>query len=636
VLAVLALAILLDAYRQTYRVYADVKSVQPQLQQAKQSLSRGNVPPNQVFDEASASAARAKADLDNADFAYHWVAALPGLGRPMEAVKWAAAAAGQEAQAARELRGLIVAVLGDNSVKSGLSKSSLPIYKDGAINVQLLDSLTPRLTKLLGHLRAGEADVRRIPSIPLPWIGPKIEKTRATVISDSAQAIALIQKGISSVKLLPSLLGAHGTRTYFMALQNSVDQRGTGGAVLGYAILQSINGKLHLLSGGGINAIDEKLLGTSILLSPEVTWYLRTAGVRERVNNGENYSPGFPAAARAWAKLVQEATGLHVDGAIAIDPFAIRDALQGQGALDIPAYKGRIDASNVVQIVAHDQYSLSKEAQKALPEQLVAGAYKILKHPKNFFKMASGMGQAVSHRNVQMWSADPQEQALITKLGWSGDLTSTKGDYATLAYNKRIRGKQDYWTQENINYNVNVRPSGAVDSTYSVKVSDEIPPGEPSRMVPHVTPYGLNVAMLNLYVPKRAHFESVSPNDKQFPTDFIKPDAYVKYVRPRGFRQHLEGPYRVFTQTVTPYPGHPGVVQFRYEVPDAIQRTAAGRVYELTIDSQPLFRHAIVNVTVHLPKGTHVKSAGPGWKVNGSTIRMKLTLTGDVTTKIVF
>ena len=345
-------------------------------------------------------------------------------------------------------------------MKGGLSKGSLPIYKDGAINVQLLDSLTPRLTKLLGHLRAGEADVRRIPSIPLPLIGSKIAKTKARALSDSAQAIALIQKGISSVKLLPSLLGAHGTRTYFMALQNNVDQRGTGGAVLGYALLQSVDGKLHLLSGGGINTLDNKLLGTSIPLSRAATWYLRTAVVPERINNGENYSPDFPVAARAWAKLVHEATGLHVDGAIAIDPFAIRAALQGQGALDIPAYKGRIDASNVVQIVAHDQYSLSRKAQKALPKELVAGAYKILKHPKNFFKMASGMGQAVSHRNVQMWSADPQEQALITTLGWSGGLTQTKGDYATMAYNKRIRGKQDYWTQENINYNVNVRTSG--------------------------------------------------------------------------------------------------------------------------------------------------------------------------------
>ena len=98
---------------------------------------------------------------------------------------------------------------------------------------------------------------------------------------------------------------------------------------------------------------------------------------------------------------------------------------------------------------------------------------------------------------------------------------------------------------------------GAVDSTYTVKVSDEIPPGEPGRMIPHVAPYGLNVAMLNLYVPKRAHFQSVSPNYQQFPTDFIIPDAYVKYVRPRGFRQHIEGLYRVFTQTVTPYPGIP-------------------------------------------------------------------------------
>jgi hypothetical protein len=33
----------------------------------------------------------------------------------------------------------------------------VPIYKNGAINVALLDGLAPRLTRLIGHLEAGAA-----------------------------------------------------------------------------------------------------------------------------------------------------------------------------------------------------------------------------------------------------------------------------------------------------------------------------------------------------------------------------------------------------------------------------------------------------------------------------------------------
>ena len=41
IVVVLAFAVVLDAYWQTYRVYADIKNVQPQLQSAKASLDRG-------------------------------------------------------------------------------------------------------------------------------------------------------------------------------------------------------------------------------------------------------------------------------------------------------------------------------------------------------------------------------------------------------------------------------------------------------------------------------------------------------------------------------------------------------------------------------------------------------------------
>ena len=74
--------------------------------------------------------------------------------------------------------------------------------------------------------------------------------------------------------------------------------------------------------------------------------------------------------------------------------------------------------------------------------------------------------------------------------------------------------------------------------------------------------------------------------------------------------------YRVFTQTVTPYPGHPRTVQFRYSVPGVVQQMPDGRVYRLSVNAQPLFHPASMNITVHLPKGSDVSAAGPGWTVD--------------------
>jgi len=249
---------------------------------------------------------------------------------------------------------------------------------------------------------------------------------------------------------------------------------------------------------------------------------------------------------------------------------------------------------------------------------------------------ASGLSKAVPGRHVQVWVADPKQESLIRQLGWDGALANTKGDFLALAYEKRIAGKQDYWTRHAIDYTVTVRPSGAIDSSYSLHVSDDIPPGAPGRMVPHARPYGINVAMYNLYVPGRARFGSVSPSYHAFPTGFVSPSRYVVNVRPRGFEQHQEGQYRVFTQTVTPYPGHSKTVLFRYAVPGVIQQTPGGRVYELTVDAQPLFHPATMNITVHLPPGSTVSSMGLGWTISGDTLHMHLTLTRDFSTQVVF
>ncbi len=128
----------------------------------------------------------------------------------------------------------------------------------------------------------------------------------------------------------------------------------------------------------------------------------------------------------------------------------------------------------------------------------------------------------------------------------------------------------------------------------------------------------------------------MSPNYSAFPTGFVSPSRFVEHVHPTGFVQHTEGPYRVFTQTVTPYPGHPSTLQFRYSVPHVVQRTSGGHVYRLTVDAQPLYHPATMNITVHLPPGAHVSSPGPGWTVHGNTLRMTVTLSRDFSTEIDF
>jgi Protein of unknown function (DUF4012) len=636
-LLIVGVALVGDAYWQAYHVYTDVQHVIPQFQKAKDDLVHGKIPSGDQLDLITGPASAAEYDVDHARFSFRLVGSIPLLGAPVKAVTWAAAAANEDSQAVTSLQELMTSVLGSGAVQSGnLSDASLPVYHDGRIDVGLIDRLAPQISSLLQYLRAGQADIRRIPSIPF---SSKVDYLKQQALQDSSKAISLVSRGLSGAKLLPGFLGADGTRTYFVALQNFVDQRATGGAVLAYAIIQLDHGRVKLVHGGGINEIDLRSGVPDFHPSPAVAWYMRATGAKFLINNSANYGPDFPQVASAWAQMVQKVTGYHVDGAMAFDPIAIKAMLQGQGQLRIPAYPVRVSAGNVVAVVSHDQFSLPRADQVALPGQLVAAAFKVLERPKNFYKLATGLGGTIPGRHIQVWAARPQEESLIDDLGWSGGLTATKGDSLALAYDKRIAGKQDYWTRQSIDYNVTVKPSGTIESNYTVHVSDDIPhQGQSGRMIPHVTPWGLNVAMLNLYVPGRAKFQSVTPDYKSFPTNFISPLRYVHYVQPKGFVQHVEGTHNVFTQTVTPYPGHPATVSFHYSVPKAILNTHAGRVYELAVDAQPLYNPATMTITVHLPPGSNVKSFGPDWEVvNGDTLRLHVpSLDHGFTTEIVF
>ena len=153
--------------------------------------------------------------------------------------------------------------------------------------------------------------------------------------------------------------------------------------------------------------------------------------------------------------------------------------------------------------------------------------------------------------------ADPKQEDLVQQLGWDGALSQAKGDFLALAYEKRIAGKQDYWTRHAIDYDVKIKPSGAIDSSYTVRTTDDITAGAPGRMVPHVRPYGLNVAMYNLYVPGRARFGSASPDYAGVPHG-LRSSLTLRVVRPsQGLRAAHRGALPGLHADGHPVPGPP-------------------------------------------------------------------------------
>ena len=620
----------LDVAYQSYRIYSDIKGSIGVLQDAKAGVAQGTLPSATQFYDAAAKARDARSRVENADPVFRLAGNLPVLRGPIRALRAASVAAEAESHVATDLGDLAKQLIGTGGGAKG--RGSFRVYHDGAVDVALLTNLPAKLQHLVVDLKATQVAIRNIPNVPMFH---KVEKLKTKALKDSGQAVTLLHRAILGSQLLPGFLGADGPRTYFIAIQNNADQRGTGGAVLGYAIVKFDHGQFQILDGGGINNIDNKRMGFHVPYPPGVQWYLDESRNAARLNNGANYTANFPLVGESWAKMAQAATGMHFDGAIAIDPFAIAAALKGQGPLDVPAYPDEIDSKNLVQVTEHDQYTLSKPQQIRLPHELIRSAFKVLEHPKNFVHMANGLAGAVAARHVQLWLADPKDQALVNRLGWDGAIQPGKGDAVAVVYDKRIRGKQDFWTQETLDYNVSLSAGGEATSVANVTMADEIPKGQPPRIVSHVRPYGLNVAMVNLYVPIRARVESIKPPG-EFDTSVVKEPTFFNYLHPRGVLIHTEGPFKVLTKTVTPYPGHPQTITYRYSVPDAAQATPAGHVYQLVIPHQPLYLDPIVDLTIRLPEGAHVISATKGMTVSGSVVTLHTHLSQDLKIQIVY
>ena len=628
-LVLLAIVTAADVAYQSLRIYHDIKASIGVLQEAKAGVDQGKLPTAGQFYAAAAKARDAQGRVEHADPLFRLSWGLPGLREPMRALRDASVAAGAEARVATDLGDLSKQLIGPGG---GGKSGSFAVYKDGAVDVALLTNLPAKLQQLVTDLRATQTAIRQIPNVKMFH---KVEKLKVRALKDSGQAITLLHTAILGSKLLPEFLGADGPRTYFIAIQNNADQRGTGGAVLGYAVVRFDQGRFDILKGGGIKDIDNKRFGFHLWYPSGVQWYLDQSRNAARINNGVNYTADFPIVGHSWTKMAAAATGDRIDGAIAIDPFAIAAALKGQGPLDVPAYPKPIDATNLVQVTEHDQYLLSKKQQIALPHELIRSAFKVLEHPKNFVHMANGLASAVAARHVQVWLADPQLQTLVKSLGWDGSIDPGTGDAVAVVYDKRIRGKQDFWTQETINYHVTLSPSGNAASDVQVTMSDEIPKGQPPRIVSHVRPYGLNATMLNLYVPERAVLRSVTPSGA-FDESFVSPPLFFNYLHPTAPQEHVERSFRVFTQTVTPWPGHPKTVEWKYSVPAVVHTTSGGHVYRLVIPHQPLYRTPIVDLTITLPEGAHVISATKGMTVSGSTVTLHTNLTKDLAIQIVY
>ncbi len=618
-------AVLADAYYQSFQIYKNVEVVTPSLRQASTYLAKGQLAPGDPFRRADRAVRRATHGLENARFTFRLAGAIPLFGRPVHAIRHGVAAAGEVTSAALMTQRAVSDLLGDAArTPASVHATDTPLYRGGVVNVKLLESLSPKLDEVVAHLRAADREIRAIPTM---FLVPRVAELKHQAITDSVRAIRLAQRMQAGARVLPPFLGADGKKTYLIALQNQANLRGTGGSLLAYGIVTVDRGRFQLVAGGSVNDIrvdpsslppDLPRRRIDVPMPPNVSWYIDHIPRSYPWMGTANFSPDFPAGALTWARMAAKATGLRIDGVIAMDQVAVARAL-GPREVRVPEYPGTIRGADLVDVVSHDQYLLPYRMQIEFPAQLVAAGWPKILDPSSLQTSLRTFGESLRQKRIQLWLSRRDLERELRGLGWDGGVHVRNGDYLYVADNNVAGNKVDYYGRVSMHYRVTIDPSGDADSTLEVTLTNESPEGLPWLIAGkshRVGGYAINRALMLSLVPERARLVDALPET--------------------GLPDHAEAGAKVFARTVKVRAGRSVTMRLRYTIDRVVTPTAGGKLYRLTIQHQPMLDPAHLTVTVTLPEGTTVHTAPPGWTVKGNVLTLQTRLDHDLVQEIVF
>jgi hypothetical protein len=407
------------------------------------SLANGNVT------AARAAAADLRAHVAKA---HHWTngplwaaaARVPAVGEPVRSVRGIAAALND---------------LGNNALPPLLSASSRidpssVRTADGGIDVARLSSVATPLHAASAALDTSAARVRALPADT--WLSP-VNSARADLLDDLTRTAAGTRSAATAARILPELLGAHGTRTYLLTFCNDAEARGTGGLPGAFMTATVQDGHVTFGHVGG----DRALAGVTakVNFGPDYDQLYEGAGTTTLYGNA-NLGPHFPYAAAVWADMWQQRFGKAVDGVIALDPTVLSYLLAATGPAQLPDGE-QVTAANVVALTERDVYArypdadgprgdAARRAYLAAVESAVSR--RILAPGADGKRLVSAFTRAVAERRLLVWSADPRLQHDLESTPVAGAIPQTSAPFVGLSIVNEAGNKLDYYLDRSLTW----------------------------------------------------------------------------------------------------------------------------------------------------------------------------------------
>ncbi|MFE5935326.1 DUF4012 domain-containing protein [Streptomyces sp. NPDC056470] len=410
---------------------------------------------------AAAHAARAH-DLTTGP-AWYTAAQLPFLGRPFETGRGIALASDRLARDVMPPLVRAVPRLSAGAQAKGVA--------DALVGLESEAPAFERAARVAAEVRE---DIARLPRSS--WL-PASDRGRAQ-FSDQLDRLATGTRDAAvAARVMPSMLGAHGPRRYFLAFQNTAEARGTGGLPGAFAVLRADRGRLSFERFGNNTELDG--LRTEVNLGAE---FADRYGSNEPGSAwaNSNMSPHFPYAAHIWAGYWRARTGQHVDGAIAVDPGTLGLLLRVTGPARLPDGTALTadNATDLTERTSYATYSDTAERKAFFVEAARAAAERLMgaiEDPKLLPALLRALRDVQREGRVQVWSANADEERLLMSGAFGGALPDSPGPFAGLVVNNAAGTKLDYYLDRSLVWAPGACTDGGRSVTATVTLTNRAP-----------------------------------------------------------------------------------------------------------------------------------------------------------------
>jgi hypothetical protein len=405
-------------------------------------------------------------------------------------------------------------------------------------------------------------------------------------IAKAQEPVALFLEGLAEVRgnfgTALKLLGDKVIHRYLVLLQNNHELRATGGFIGSYLLIDVGDGAIQKMEAKDVYETDGNLIDF-VPPPPGIDKVADRLYMRDA-----NYSPDFPTSAKQIMWFLEHSKGPSVDTVVAIDQSVAEKLLELTGPIDSKAFPMPVTAQNF-----NDLFSFnieSKQSETSTPKQMLIDFIPLVKEKllglNDFSKLldvAAGLAQS---RDIQVYSEDPDVEALATRFGLDGRMVAAdpKTDFLALVTTAIGGNKSDAFIKTQVDHHTEVDRLGKVTDRLTITKADTWTENDFATWQTLVDRYGTgkadlktlkfiqgqgdNMDYLRVYVPKGSHLIGLEGMD------------LAKLAAPEDLG------YSVFAFPFGPLsPGQSKSVTITYELPFMI-KSQPGDIYKFISQKQ--------------------------------------------------